>query len=82
MLERFFPRVTEPPNQPSESHRASKHIELYAAGGEATEGADAAHSLQLHTRADSRKHPGRAEPESGPSSKLGNLTWQQDDVCR
>ena len=31
------------------------------------------------TRADLRKHLGRAGPESGTSFKLGNLTWQQDE---
>ena len=78
----IFSWVVAQPNQPSQRHRASNHIELYAVGCEATEGADAAHSLQLHTRVDSRKHLGRAGPESGPASKLGNLTWQQDNVCR
>ena len=31
------------------------------------------------TRADLRKQPGRAGPESGTPFKLGNLTWQQDE---
>jgi hypothetical protein len=31
------------------------------------------------TRADLRKHPGRAGLESGLSSRLGNLTWQKNE---
>lgn len=75
----FFPGVIAQPNQPSQRHRASKHIELYAVGWQAAERPDAEYSLPLYTSAGSRKHSGCAGPESGPSSKLGNLTWQKNE---
>ena len=36
-------------------------------------------SLPNCTRADLRKQPGRAGLESGLSSRLGNLTWQENE---